>query len=66
MDKFSRSFALTKQSWSVLRANPQLSLFPIISSVVTLLVLASFAVPGYFLFFADMVAGANQNQQVQM
>jgi hypothetical protein len=65
MEKFSRSFALTKQSWSVLRANPQLSLFPIISSVVTLLVLASFALPGYFLFFADMVNSANLNQEPQ-
>src|SRR3569832_820729 len=50
MGKFSRSLALTKRSWSVLRANPQLSLFPIVSTVVSILVIASFAIPGFFLF----------------
>lgn len=50
MGTFSRSLSLAKQSWSVLRSNPDLALFPLVSSVVTLLVMASFAVPGFFLF----------------
>ena len=66
MEKFSRSLALTKQSWSILRANPQLSLFPVISTIATLIVLATFAVPGYFLFFAEMVTNASRTNEVQM
>ncbi|MEA2553769.1 MAG: hypothetical protein QOJ65_1945 [Fimbriimonadaceae bacterium] len=50
MGTFSRSLALTKQSWSVLRANPQLALFPLVSGIVTMLVMASFAVPAFFMF----------------
>lgn len=50
MGRFSRSLALTKQSWSILRANPQLGLFPIVSTIVSIIVMASFAVPAYFMF----------------
>ncbi len=41
---------MTKQSWSILRANPQLGLFPIVSTLVSILVMATFAIPGFFLF----------------
>lgn len=50
MGTFSRSLSLAKQSWSILRAHPQLSLFPLISGIVSLFVMASFAVPGFFIF----------------
>jgi hypothetical protein len=65
MNKFSRSLALTKQSWSILQAHPQLSLFPIVSTVATLIVLASFAVPGYFMFISGHVQ-TGPNGHVQM
>ncbi len=42
---FSRSWAMTKESWAVLRADKTLILFPAISSAALLLVLATFAVP---------------------
>jgi hypothetical protein len=44
-DKVKRSWALSKQSWHVLRSDKQLVLFPLISSISCLLVLASFALP---------------------
>jgi hypothetical protein len=65
MGTFSRSLALTKQSWSVLKENPQLALFPLISGVVTLIVLASFAVPGFFLI-SNMHVDQSGNPTGQM
>src|SRR5688572_7405079 len=44
-DKFSRSWALAKASASVLQSDKELLLFPIISSIATLLVIATFLVP---------------------
>ncbi len=53
-EKFSRSWDLVKASASVLRADKELMLFPILSSVATLLVLATFALPVFALkLFAD-------------
>jgi hypothetical protein len=69
MGTFSRSLALTKQSWSVLKANPSLALFPIISSVVSLLVLASFAVPVIVMFMSghgnQIITGTQGHEQMQ-
>ncbi|MDX2016765.1 MAG: DUF6159 family protein [Planctomycetota bacterium] len=45
LDKFTRSWELTKQSWAVLRAEKGLVLFPILSSITSLAIVASFAVP---------------------
>lgn len=50
MGTFSRSLALTKQSWTVLKSHPQLALFPIISAIASVLVMASFAYPGFLVF----------------
>lgn len=50
MGRISRSIELAKASWTVLRGHPQLSLFPLISGVVSLVVMASFAIPGFFVF----------------
>jgi hypothetical protein len=52
-EKFSRSWELVKASASVLRSDKELMLFPILSSLATLLVLATFAVPAFaFKLFA--------------
>jgi Family of unknown function (DUF6159) len=48
-EKFSRSWGLVKASASVLRADKELMLFPILSSLATLLVLATFALPAFTL-----------------
>jgi len=42
---FSRSWALARESYNVLKSNPQLALFPIISGITSILVTASFALP---------------------
>jgi len=43
--RFQRSWALGKQSLSVLRGDKQLVIFPLLSGIACLLVLASFALP---------------------
>lgn len=48
-EKFSRSWNLVKASASVLRADKELMLFPILSALATLLVLATFALPAFTL-----------------
>ncbi|MFN8623037.1 MAG: DUF6159 family protein [Chloroflexota bacterium] len=45
MGRISRSWELVKASWSVLRADKELLLFPIVSTIVTLIVVAIFAIP---------------------
>lgn len=45
MGRFERSWGLAKQSWAVLRGNPSLAIFPIVSTVAILLVTASFFIP---------------------
>lgn len=52
-DKFSRSWGLVKASASVLRADKELMLFPILSSLATLLVMATFALPVFALKLFD-------------
>jgi hypothetical protein len=44
-EKFSRSWALVKASASVLRSDKELLVFPVISGIATLIVLATFALP---------------------
>lgn len=43
--KFSNSWELTRQSWSVLRADKHLMVFPLLSSFLTVLVCISFFIP---------------------
>ena len=45
MGRFQRSLALAKESFAVLRSNPQLAWFPVISSFVTVILTISFAIP---------------------
>lgn len=47
MERFSRSWALAKESWQVLRQTPSLIVFPIISGIVTVVLSISFLVPVY-------------------
>lgn len=47
-DRISRGWLLMKQSWAVLRLDKELMLFPILSSISCLLVLASFVAPVLF------------------
>jgi hypothetical protein len=44
-ERVSNSFALAKSSWHVLRTDKQLVVFPILSGIASLLVLASFLLP---------------------
>jgi hypothetical protein len=44
-DRIARSFDLARSSWNVLRTDKKLVLFPLISSVLVLIVVASFFVP---------------------
>lgn len=44
-DAIRRSWLLTKESYNVLKQDKELMLFPVVSGVVTLIVLASFFVP---------------------
>jgi hypothetical protein len=43
--KIQRSAELLKQAWGVLRSDPQLAIFPVISAAATLLVIGSFILP---------------------
>lgn len=47
MGRFARSLALAKESYAVLRSNPQLAWFPIVSSIFTIGLMISFIVPLY-------------------
>ena len=45
MGKFARSWALMKESYAVLKATPELTFFPIVSGIVSLIVACSFFIP---------------------
>jgi hypothetical protein len=45
MERIGHSWQLVKSSWRVLRADKELIVFPIVSTVLTLLVMALFALP---------------------
>jgi len=48
MGRFQRSLALAKESYTVLRSNPDLVWFPVVSSIFTILLTISFMLPLYF------------------
>ena len=54
MNAFTRSWELVKASWSVLRDDKELMVFPVISSIAVMLVMVSFAVP---MFLAGVFEG---------
>jgi Family of unknown function (DUF6159) len=49
-DKISRSWALAGQCWDVLKEDPALLVFPLLSSVALLVLLGSFAMPVFALY----------------
>lgn len=49
-DKFSRSWTLARQCWEVLKADPALVVFPLMSSAALLVLLGSFAWPVWTLY----------------
>ncbi|MBU6414319.1 MAG: hypothetical protein KGS45_12710 [Planctomycetes bacterium] len=55
-EKMRTSWALTKQSWSVLREQKSLVVFPLISSALTMLVVCTFLLPP-IVFFAMSSGG---------
>src|SRR5262249_17525928 len=54
-DRLSRSFELARSSWHVLLADKKLVLFPILSGIATLLVLASFVTPPLRLYLGGHI-----------
>jgi Family of unknown function (DUF6159) len=48
-EKFSNSFALARSSWGVLRTDKKLLVFPVLSGIACLMVMASFAAPVLFM-----------------
>lgn len=62
MDRFSRSWALLKESWAVLKENKTLAVFPILSGISCILVLATFV--GTFLAMPGLRELLNQNRQI--
>ncbi|NCF40577.1 MAG: hypothetical protein GWP75_10720 [Planctomycetia bacterium] len=67
--RIQRSSALFKASWSVLREDKTLLLFPILSSLASLVVIASFAIPVITLLTTDetlrneVITTMNQSEQ---
>ena len=57
MGKIERSWTLVKASWAVLRADKELIVFPVISSIVLMIVTASFFIP---MFLAGMFEGGRE------
>jgi hypothetical protein len=52
-ERMSNSFALAKSSWGVLRTDKKLLIFPIMSGIACLFVMASFAVPLLIVFLQN-------------
>jgi hypothetical protein len=48
-DKISRSWSLAGQCWNVLKEDPKLLVFPLLSSIVLIVLLGSFALPVFAL-----------------
>jgi hypothetical protein len=49
-DRISRSWSLAGQCWNVLKQDPALLVFPLLSSIVLLVLLGSFALPVFSLY----------------
>jgi hypothetical protein len=63
-DRISNSFALAKSSWRVLWTDKQLVLFPIVSGISVLMVVASFATPFFVVpEMQQVVNGLQRNHQ---
>lgn len=60
MGKFGRTWALMKSSAGILKQDKELMLFPVLSGIFTLLLVASFVVP---LFGSDMLDNMDEGSQ---
>ncbi len=49
IEKFSRSFQLVKESFEVLKKDKEILLFPVISAIVTILLVISFIIPIFYI-----------------
>jgi hypothetical protein len=58
MGRIRRGWALTKKSWSLLRAHPSLIRFPLYGGIATTLLAIVFLGPGLYLWDDDQLAGA--------
>jgi hypothetical protein len=58
MSRIRRGWALTKKSWGLLRANPELIRFPLYGAVATVLLAVVTLGPGLYLFEQETLAGA--------
>jgi hypothetical protein len=56
-DKISRSWSLAGQCWDVLKEDPALLVFPLLSSIVLLVLLGSFALPVFAIYHSLQPAG---------
>jgi hypothetical protein len=65
-DRISRSFDLARSSWNVLYSDKKLVLFPMVSSLATVIVLLSFAAPLIGLHLAGKIDLNPQNNGGQM
>lgn len=59
-ERFGRSWELTKQCWALLRQNKVLVLFPILSGLASLVIIASFLVPIFLSGFDQLEAHRGQ------
>lgn len=65
MQKISRTFGLMKEAWGILRQDKELLVFPLLSGVCSLLVLATFAIPMLEMASVQETAGGgNEGQPV--
>jgi hypothetical protein len=60
-DKISRSWSLAGQCWDVLREDPALLVFPLLSSITLLVLLGSFALPVLALYHSLQPVTAQDN-----
>lgn len=66
LERISSGWELTKQSFRVLKLDKELLLFPILSGIACLLVLASFAVPLFFSGALNDIAERKDNSNFQI
>jgi hypothetical protein len=55
VEKFERSWQIMRASWDVLRQDKEILVFPVLSGIALLLIMASFAVPVFALGGIDTV-----------
>jgi Family of unknown function (DUF6159) len=60
-DKISRSWSLAGQCWGVLKEDPKLLIFPLLSSIALLVLLGSFALPVWAMYHGLQPAMAEGN-----